>query len=164
VPKSKQRVYQRRSGKRKRRWRRISRQRRRWWRRQVCLTATGATVPVRLVNFSRVVVATATNDVRVVRRRPWQLRRFVPGKQVWGSVIVGRFWHSRRMPTGRNRQNCSTQCNVCSDNCSGWKVSADNVHPKLTQCWSPAMCYVWLLTKKLRPEFVRIQPSEFAPK
>jgi len=40
--------------------------------RQVSLTATGVTVPVRLINLSRVVVATTTNNGQLVQRCPFQ--------------------------------------------------------------------------------------------
>jgi len=57
--------------------------------------------------------------ISLVRRRPWVTATTVrPGERIWRSVVVGRIWRSRRMPAGRNQQNCSTQRNVSSDNCS----------------------------------------------
>jgi len=94
--------------------------------------STGVTVPVRLVDFSEVVVATATNDGRLVRRRPWQYDGSSPGNRnddllsAESSVVVD----CRLAISTELFLSATSVRQLCS---SGYKISASSVHLLSTQ-------------------------------
>jgi len=90
----------------------------------VTFDSTDVTVPIRLVKFSEVVLATATNDGRLVRRRPDSTTICPRGAE--SNIVVD-------LPTGNSDKTVPRRSVFRQLCCSGCRTSAGNVHLVFTQ-------------------------------